>query len=91
MELSEGEGEFLAVSVEEPEVLVEKGPISPIRAPSQSSARDPSPVPSLQSAQIPPQVVDSPEEAAEVPVGVYSRTGEWVAGVVPPPPPLLFL
>ena len=60
--------------------------ISPIRAPLQMPARSiVSPVPSLQSAQLP---LDDAEEVGPADPA-DERTGKWVACTVPPPPPFL--
>ena len=86
--LSEGDDEFLEIFVTEPEVVKPVKPsISPIRAPVQSPIVPPSPVLSLQSGQIPPPDVEDEEEPAETVAAVYDRTGEWVAGMMPPPAP----
>ena len=93
--LSEGDDEFLEIEVFEPDTVVKNGdltkpPISPIRAPDQSPQLVPlpSPMPSLQSGQIPPPDVEVDEEPAGM-AEVYTRTGERVAGVIPPPPPIV--
>ena len=93
MELSEGGDDFLSIYVTEPEEAWQgKQVISPIRVPPQTPppTHVPSPVLSLQSAQIPAPEVKEPEEPAENTTGFDGRTGEWVAGIVPPPRPLPF-
>ena len=68
---------------------MQKQVISPTRAPPQTTPPTHvlSPMPSLQSAQIPLPEVEEPEEPTEDTSGFEGHTGEWVVRIVPPAPP----